>query len=116
MILEDKPRAHALRVINWLSESVFSKYSAGQKAHGGYLPEKGGVLHELECEIFDQAVYTHALREQLAHVLDLLVEGRVEDAIVTVNLILHGTSADRLPGSAPNLDDPLLDKRLRPVG
>lgn len=100
MIEREDDRAHVGRVIDWLVENIYKKYSAGIRRHGGHLPDKGGVLHELECEVLDQAVYASTLREQLGRVETFLEDGRIEDAMIALRHILHGTPADRLPGAA----------------
>jgi len=99
VIEREDDRAHVARVIDWLTEAVAAKYAGGIRRHGGHLPDKGGVLHELECEVLDQAVYAQTLREQLVRVEGFLEAGRVEDAMIGLNHILRGTPADRLPAA-----------------
>lgn len=100
MIDREDDRAHVRRVIDWVAENVYTKYAAGIRKHGGHLPDKGGLLHEAECEVLDQVVYVNTLREQLLRVERFLEDGRIEDAMVAMSHILHGTPADRLPSTA----------------
>lgn len=97
MSLQGAHRDHAVRIIQRLSRLTAEKYAAGQREHGGDLWKKGGLLRELEHEVVDQGVYALTLREQLATTLDWLMAGKVEEAMIALNLILHGTPEDRLP-------------------
>lgn len=96
-MMTDPDRDHALRIVNWLSESVFNKYAAGIKKHGGHLPNKGGLLHEAECEVLDQAVYIRTLREQLGRIEKWIEDGKTEHALVGIGHILRGTPLDTFP-------------------
>lgn len=95
--MNEPDRQHATRVVNWLTEAVWNKYDAGIKRHGGHLPDKGGLLHEAECEVLDQAVYIRTLREQLARIEGWIEAGRTEDALIAIGYILRGSPLDRLP-------------------
>ena len=97
MIERDEDRAHAHRVVGWLTSAVWNKYAAGIKKHSGHLPDKGGLLHEAECEVLDQAVYIQTLREQLERVYESMQEHEFSVAMDALGLILHGTPEDRLP-------------------
>lgn len=97
MIEIEQDRAHCNRIVNWFAETVTDKYAAGIREHGGHLPDKGGLLHEAECEVLDLAVYVRTLREQLTRIEGWLKDGRVEDAMIGLRHILHGTPADRMP-------------------
>lgn len=96
-MMTDPDRDHALRIVNWLSESVYNKYAAGIKKHGGHLPNKGGLLNEAECEVLDQAVYIFTLREQLLRIEKWIEDGKTEHALVALNHLLRGTPLDTFP-------------------
>ena len=97
MTLSQPDHQHLTRIVNWLSESVWNKYAAGIQKHGGHLPDKGGLLHEAECEVLDQAVYIRTLREQLQRIEKWIEDGKTENALVAVGHILRGSTLDRLP-------------------
>ena len=98
-ILDGKPLSHAVSIVNWAASDLLSKYSAGQEHYGGYLPEKGGLLREIECEVLDQAVYARTIRLQLEGILDALNRGEVKIAKDSLRMMLRGSTKDRLPSA-----------------
>ena len=95
--MTDADRQHASRVARWLTDATLAKYEAGVAHHGGHLPNKGGLLHEAECEVLDQAVYIFTLREQLQRVEKWIEDGNTENALIAIGHILRGTPLDRFP-------------------
>ena len=95
--MNEQNREHALRVVNWLTTAVWNKYDAGIVKHGGHLPDKGGILHEAECEVLDQAVYIRTLREQLLRVERWLDRGALDKALIAIGYILRGSPQDTFP-------------------
>src|SRR3989304_2945047 len=82
-------KAHAKQLwVESAAEGVV-KYMYGQLKHGGYLPEKAGIVNNLREEALDQVTYSHVLREQLNMVKDLLADGCPTTAALLV---------DRMPG------------------
>lgn len=55
--------------LEWLKEEaqkrIDSKYRMGQEEHGGYLPDKEGLLDEAINEAIDMLVYLLTLKKQL---------------------------------------------------
>jgi hypothetical protein len=96
-MMNEQNREHALRVVNWLTTAVWNKYDAGIVKHGGHLPDKGGLLHEAECEVLDQAVYIRTLREQLTRIEKWIEDGNTENALIAIGHILRGSPRDRFP-------------------
>jgi hypothetical protein len=90
-------REHAARIVNWFSVEAVAKYARGIKEHGGHLPDKGGLLAEAEAECLDLPIYIRTIREQLERAVALIQNGRGDDAVLALNIILYGTPADRLP-------------------
>lgn len=99
MIEREEDRAHCRRVVDWFFSAATNKYARGIKEHGGHLPDKGGLLAEAEAECLDLPIYVRTLREQLERIERFLEAGRVEDAMVALAHILHGTPRDRLPAA-----------------
>jgi hypothetical protein len=97
MMMDEPDRQHALRILNWLSEAVYDKYQKGVAHHGGHLPNKGGLLHEAECEVLDQAVYVRTIREQLERIEKWTEDGKTENALIAIGHILRGTPRDTFP-------------------
>lgn len=97
MTIPDADREHALSVINWFSEASFNKYAKGIQEHGGHLPDKGGLLHEAECEILDQAIYLRTVRAQLLRIERWLEHGATEKALIAIGHVLRGTPLDLFP-------------------
>jgi len=54
--------------LEWLKDEaqkrIDSKYRTGQEEHGGYLPEKDGILDEAINEAIDLVVYLLTLKKQ----------------------------------------------------
>ena len=96
--LDDQHRAHALRVVNAATESIFNKYAAGQRQHGGHLPHKGGLQAEAWAEAVDLIVYLSTIREQLSAIHLALQDGKVQEATSALRLLLYGDTTDTLPG------------------
>jgi hypothetical protein len=96
-ILEGPFRAHALGICNWFTKHLWTKYTAGQREHGGEIWTKGGMLLESQNEVIDLSVYLYTLREQLQLVEEWLEHGKTENALIAIGHILRGTPLDRLP-------------------
>jgi deoxyhypusine synthase len=96
--MNDQDRAHALRVVNAASESIFEKYSAGALLHGGHLPHKGGLQAEAWAEAVDLIVYLSTIKEQLGAIHLALQDGKVQEATSALRLLLYGDTTDTLPG------------------
>ena len=96
--MTEQDRQHALRVVNHASESIFTKYAAGIKEHGGHLPCKGGLHGEAWAEDVDLSVYLSTLREQLVAIHANRGE-HPQEAASALRLLLYGDPSDTLPGT-----------------
>ena len=56
---------HLNDIIDWVVESLETKYVAGQQQHGGNIWLKHGMLSHIEAELLDLVVYVRTLRKQL---------------------------------------------------
>ena len=97
MTIPEPDRQHALSIVGWFHESALNKYAKGIFEHGGHLPDKGGLLHEAECEVLDQAIYLRTVRGQLLRIEKWIEDGATEKALVAIGHILRGSTLDRLP-------------------
>jgi hypothetical protein len=95
--MDEPDRQHRARILKWLDLALSWKYELGQQQHGGYLPDKGGLLFEAENEMIDQAVYLQTLREQLLRVESWIEHGATDKALIALGLILRGSTYDRFP-------------------
>ena len=98
-VFDGAPKSHAIAIVNWVARALLDKYANGQESYGGFLPEKGGLLREIECEVLDQAVYVRTIRMQLDSILDALNRGDVDIAKTSLKMLLRGSTKDRLPSS-----------------
>jgi len=55
---------HLTEIKNRFSELVSSKYKKGAEEHGGFLPDKPGLIDMAIEEAVDQFVYLHTLKDQ----------------------------------------------------
>jgi hypothetical protein len=63
-----------------LAHNAITKYSKGQKEHGGNMWCKSGMLKNLENEVIDFVFYSATIREQLQVALKCLKTNRYKDA------------------------------------
>ena len=96
--MTDTQHNHAIRVVNHASESILSRYRAGQAAHGGTLFCKGGLHAEAWAEAVDLIVYLSTLHEQLVAIHANMVE-HPQEAASALRLLLYGDPSDTLPGT-----------------
>lgn len=95
--MPDRDLKHAQEIARWFRDAGTEKYAKGIIEHGGHLPDKGGLLRELENEMLDGTIYTRTLRDQLTRVYAALLDGRNHEAMTALDAIIHGSPADRLP-------------------
>lgn len=67
--------SHLRTVLSEQAKRITTKYRAGQRAHGGHLWKKAGMLGHAEAEVTDLNVYMVTLRNQLMDVLNILDDG-----------------------------------------
>lgn len=60
----DEAEDHLARIKTRLTQDIDAKYRAGQRDHGGILPEKPGMLQQAYAEVLDLAVYLLTALEQ----------------------------------------------------
>ena len=63
--MDAEHEAHLLRIKKQFLIKVDAKYRKGNDEHGGYLPEKSGLIDMALDEIIDLYVYMVTLKEQV---------------------------------------------------
>ena len=84
---------HLARILLITHEAVARKYEAGQRAHGGRLWLKAGMLAHAEAEAHDLIVYLPTLRQQLSEVANMLRADKSADALALLDRILGPAEA-----------------------